>query len=215
MARTGQRLSITGALIPIVFWGTLAICATRFEGYRHTRNLVSELGAAGTSTRGFFAWGLLLCSILSVIFLTALVVQCRRDWQVNATPAWLILSYSLSIAGAAIFPMPMPLHGALGSPSILLMLSPLLALVYWRGIIPWLRGLVTVAVLSFAMMAVGLVAFVPTLLGELAGLKQRIFHVGWSVWFVYLALGFAGAYEAGKDDERLRNESGNENFTSE
>ncbi len=197
----GRRLLIlAGASIPLVFWGTLAICAAQFDGYRHLENMVSELGAAGTPTRAAFASGLLLCAILSVVFAIGIHLECRRR-QVSSTPALVILVYAFSVAGAAIFPMPHRLHGVLGSPAILLLLSPVLAVVFWRKL-SGLRYLVPLATISLVVMALGFLVFVPEVLDGQFGLKQRFFHAGWTIWFGYASLGFAGILERGRG-ERL------------
>jgi hypothetical protein len=35
-------------------------------------------------------------------------------------------------------------------------------------------------------MSIGFSAFMPEILSNYPGLKQRVFHAGWSVWFAYL-----------------------------
>lgn len=185
-----------GVLVPVVFWATLAVCALQFGEYSHWSNLVSELGAAGTETRSLFASGLLLCSLLSVAFAIGLVIECRRR-RINPSPALVILIYSFSIAGAAIIPMPYRLHGLLGSPAILVLLSPLLAAVLWRnGAKP--KSLASMATISLVVMALGFLVFAPGVLDDYMGLKQRLFHAGWTIWFGYLSLGFSGVFERGR-----------------
>jgi hypothetical protein len=36
-------------------------------------------------------------------------------------------------------------------------------------------------------MSLGFLAFWPDILSNYLGLKQRFFHIGWSVWFIYLS----------------------------
>ena len=86
------------------------------------------------------------------------------------------------------FPLPLRLHAILGSPSILLILSPVLSLILWRNKGP--RHVVSMSIVSFVVMSLGFLAFMPEVLAEYVGLKQRFFHVGWSVWFGYLSVGF-------------------------
>lgn len=182
-----------GVAVPVVFWATLALCALQFGEYSHWSNLVSELGGAGTVTRVPFAAGLLLCALLSAAFIVGLIVECWRR-RLTPIPALVILSFSLSIAGAAIFPMPHRLHGLLGAPAILVLLSPVLAAVLWRrGATP--TGLAPAAISSFVVMALGFAVFVPGVLDENVGFTQRLFHAGWSIWFVYLSLGFSGVFD--------------------
>lgn len=149
--------------------------------------MVSELGTIGTSSQYVFMAGLLACSALSVLFVVGLYRVCKAA-NLNVLPVILILAYSASIAGAALFPLPLRLHGILGSPSILLILSPVLSLILWRKKGP--RHIVSMSVVSFLVMSLGFLAFMPDVLAEYVGLKQRFFHVGWSVWFGYLSYGF-------------------------
>lgn len=177
-----------GYFVPLVFWLTLALCGTKHDNYNHLSNIVSELGAADSKTRVLFAVGLLLCSALSIVFVVGLV-QELRELQMSIIPALLILTFSFSIAGAAIFPMPHRLHGLLGSPSIALFLSPGLASILWRqSTLP--IGLFPISMVSMLTMLLGLLVFFPRILSKHIGLKQRFFHIGWSFWFVYLCVVF-------------------------
>ncbi len=177
-----------GYFVPLVFWSTLALCGSKHENYNHLSNIVSELGAAGSKTRVLFAIGLLLCSALSIVFVVGLI-QELRELQMSIIPALLILTFSFSIAGAAIFPLPHRLHGLLGSPSIALFLSPGLASILWKqGSSP--IGMFPISILSMLTMLLGLLVFFPRVLSKYIGLKQRFFHIGWSLWFVYLCMVF-------------------------
>jgi hypothetical protein len=101
-------------------------------------------------------------------------------------PVLLILTFTVSIGGAGLFPLPLHLHLLLGLPSVLLVLSPMLAWLLWRGRLPWGSAL---ALPSLALMSLGFLAFLPLLPGY-PGLKQRLFHLGWSLWFGSLSLAF-------------------------
>ena len=70
---------LAGLLVPLVFWGTLALCGAMLGDYSHLSNLVSELGATGTETRVVFAAGLLVCSLLSLVFSHILARRRPRD----------------------------------------------------------------------------------------------------------------------------------------
>lgn len=187
MTLTRRLPLLSGAIIPVVFWGTLALCASRLDGYSHLGGLVSDLGAAGTPTRGLFAAGLLACSALSLVFIAGLCRECRCS-GINPAPVLILLTFPLSIAGAAIFPLPSPLHGILGSPAVLLFLSPLLALVDWKGE-ALTTGMKFFAALSLLLLLLGFLAFFPQILPAYPGFKQRIAHVGWSMWFLTLGIG--------------------------
>jgi len=177
-----------GIVIPVIFWGTLVVCGYMMEDYNHLTRLVSELGAIGTRTQYMFTTGLLACAILSVLFVVGLCRECKRR-GISTIPALIILSFSVSIGGAAIFPLPLRLHLWAGMPSILLFFSPLAALILWRGekapadMRVW-------AIVSFLVMLLGFTAFMPDVLGAWPGLKQRFFHIGWSLWFIGLGRAF-------------------------
>jgi hypothetical membrane protein len=177
-----------GSVIAIIFWGTLTFCGYLMGSYDHLERLVSELGAVGTRTQYLFAAGLLACAILSVLFVIGLCQECKKR-GISTIPALIILAFSLSIGGAALFPLPLRMHLVMGMPSVLLFLSPLAALVLWPGermpaaLRPW-------AIASLAVMLLGFLAFLPEVLGAWPGLKQRFFHVGWSLWFIGLSRSF-------------------------
>jgi hypothetical membrane protein len=177
-----------GGSIPIVFFGTTLICGSMQGNYSHLSRMVSELGTRGTNSQYVFMAGLLVCSILSVLFVAGLFKACKAA-NLSVVPVILILLYSFSIAGAALFPLPLRLHGILGMPSVLLVLSPLMSLALWaRRKQP--SHVTSISILSFLVMSLGFLAFLPDVLPDYMGLKQRFFHVGWSIWFFYLSYGF-------------------------
>jgi hypothetical membrane protein len=178
-----------GFLIPIVFWATVMVCGSIMGNYNHFTRLVSELGAIGTGSQYFFTTGLLICSLLSIFFVAGLYKTAKQS-GINPIPVLIILTYSVSICGAALFPLPQRLHGILGMPSVLLFLSPFSCLFLWRTeVIP---GIKPVAWVTFLIMSLGFLAFMPTVLSEYTGLKQRLFHLGWTIWFIYLSSAFIG-----------------------
>jgi hypothetical membrane protein len=183
-----KHLPALGIVVPVVFWGTLTVCGNVMGDYNHLRRMVSELGAVGTRTQYMFTTGLLACAILSMLFVIGLYKACKER-GISTIPALIILSFSLSIGGAAIFPLPLRMHLIMGMPTVLLFLSPLAALVLWPGDkMP--AGLRLWASVSLAIMLLGFLAFMPEVMSSTLGLKQRFFHVGWSLWFIGLSRAF-------------------------
>lgn len=178
-------LYLTGFAVPILFWITLFISGLIYGDYNHLTRMVSELGTIGTTSRIVFEPGLLLCSILSLIFVISLYKTCRH-FKLNILPVILILTYSFSIAGAAIFPLPLMLHEIMGMPSVLLIFSPLLSFFLWKNnkSLPFIK---LFSLFSFILMLLGFLVYLPDFMGNYIGLKQRFFHIGWSVWFIYLS----------------------------
>ncbi|MBI1751601.1 MAG: DUF998 domain-containing protein [Acidobacteria bacterium] len=177
-----------GGLIPLVFFGTTAVCGWIHGRYNHLTGMVSELGALGTRSQHVFTAGLLTCALLSVGFNLALLRACRRQ-KVSPLPVLLLFSFTVSIAGAGLFPLPTRLHLLAGMPASLLVLSPLASLLLWRGgTAPARSG--KMAAISLGVMCLGFLSFFPGVLPQSMGLKQRLFHLGWSIWFIHLSLGF-------------------------
>lgn len=177
-----------GGITPFFFWITTFISGFIQGNYHHLSGLVSDLGRVGTRSQFVFMIGLLACSLLGIFFISGLYRLCRI-FGFSTVPVVILSFFSISIAGAAIFPLPHPLHGIMGMPSVLLLLSPIMAILMWRGkkLLPKLTPL---ALLSILFMVLGSLAFIPEVLGNYPGLKQRFFHIGWSIWFLYLAYSF-------------------------
>lgn len=182
-----SRLAYLGFIIPPIFWITIAICGLMTEGYSHLTNMVSELGTIGTKTQYIFTFSLVVISVLSILFVVGLCRIAKRS-GLSITPILLILTFSFSILGAGIFPLPLKLHGILGSPCMLLPLSPLLSLLLWRE--STIRNIKIAAAISAAVISLGFLTLTPEVLDSYFGLKQRFFHVGWSLWFIYLSVKF-------------------------
>jgi hypothetical membrane protein len=185
-AKMNKRYMLAlGSVIPVVFWGTLTVCGYVLGDYNHLTRLVSELGEIGTRTQYLFTAGLLACAVLSVLFVIGLCEECKKR-EISMIPALIILSFSLSISGAAIFPLPLRMHLIMGMPSVLLFLSPMAELFFWRGKKMPAR-LQIWAIVSLTIMLLGFLAYMPDVLGAYPGLKQRLFHLGWSLWFLGLS----------------------------
>jgi hypothetical protein len=189
-----KHLLYAGWGIPVVFFFTTILCGLVQGGYDHLTRQVSELGTIGTRSQYLFSAGLLLSSALSVLFIVGLLRACRL-LQSSIWPVLPVFSFSVSIAGAAIFPLPLHMHLIMGSPASILLLSPLLGFLLWpkRRLLAHIKGM---SAISFLIMALGFLAYFPGLLAPYPGLKQRFFHVGWSVWFVYLSRAFSRSLES-------------------
>jgi len=188
-----KYLLYAGSSIPIIFWLTTIICGFIQGDYNHFTRMVSELGTIGTKSQYVFTTGLVLCSALSIAFVLGLNRVCKES-GISAIPAIVILSFSVSIAGAGIFPLPLRLHLYMGMPSILLIFSPLVSLFLWnrKG---QLSNFYLMTILSLLIMSLGFLAFMPDVLNSSIGIKQRFFHIGWSVWFFYLSYSFTRLLE--------------------
>jgi len=160
--------------------------------------MVSELGAFGTPSRFYFSTGLIVCAVMSALFIVGLCRACVAP-GISRLPALVLVAYTVSIAGAGIFPLPLRMHLIMGMPSVLLILSPLLSLVLWRRTsqLPAVRA---ASMFCLVVMSLGFLAFLPGVLPGLIGLKQRLFHLGWCAWFLYLSYGFERAHGSGQEE---------------
>ncbi len=190
-----KQLLYLGFLAPIIFWTTTIVCGLMIDDYNHFKWLVSELGALGSKTQYLFTTGLVLSAFLNVFFIIGLWKYCKR-LQLSLIPILFLLLYSF-IAGPALFPMPLRLHGIVGMPFPFIILSPLLAIILWRKKEHLLK-IRTVAIISFVIMMFGFLIFIPNFLNEYFGLKQRFLYLGWSLWSVYLSYRFLKLYRKGK-----------------
>ena len=173
----------SGFLIPILFWTTTLVCGLIMPGYNHATRMVSELGEIGTETQYIFTIGLVLTSIVSIFFNIGLFKTCKKS-RLNIIPILILWTFSFSMLGAGLFPLPLKLHGLLGSPSIILFFSPLAALILWKTDI--ISNIKVVSFLTFVFMSIGFLVFMPNILTDYFGIKQRLFHLGWTIWFLYL-----------------------------
>ena len=187
-----KHLIYSGFIIPILFWATTLLSGFIMDDYSHTSRLVSELGAIGTETQYIFTIGLVLSSIFSVLFIIGLYKICKKI-GLNIIPILIISTFSFSIFGAALFPLPLRLHGILGIPSVLLFLSPLSSLILWEK--EKISNIKQISIIVLLLMSLGFLAFMPNVLSDYSGLKQRAFHIGWTFWFIYLSNRFIGLNE--------------------
>lgn len=185
-----RLLLATGYLVPLIFWTTTLVCGFMWPEYSHASQMVSELGELGSKTQQLFTAGLVASALFSAFFNWGLFKACRQ-MQLNPLPVLFLWFFTFSIGGAGLFPYPLRWHAWAGSPSFLLILSPLLALVLWKA--GTVKKHLYFALLSLFLFALGFSIYFPGLWADFFGLKQRFFHLGWTLWFLYLAVAFGGA----------------------
>jgi hypothetical protein len=124
-----------------------------------------------------------LVAVLMVGFLAGLFGACQQN-RLHPAPVWLLCSFPVSIAGVALYPLPYPEHAVFGNLSLPVLASPLVALLVWRSARAWPLRWWAVGVIG--VMGLIFIRFMPTVQAHYGGLIQRVFHFGWSVWFVGL-----------------------------
>lgn len=182
MSKPKTNLFYLGLAIPLIFWATLFVCGMYWENYSHLRNMVSELGELGSRTQYLFAAGLCLCGVLTLPFGVLLIKSCK-DKGVSILPVVFVFAF-VFIVGPGIFPYPTYLHGITGMPAFLVILSPIIAIVFWRKTAT--NRFKITAYLCIILFLLGSTVYYDGFMNEYFGLKQRFFHLGWSVWFAWL-----------------------------
>ena len=176
-----------GTITPLLFWLATTTGGYIHGNYNHLHDVVSELGAIGTRSEIFMSTAELLIAILSVFSVIGFYKACRQT-GLNVIPVLTILSLSISMIWAAIFPMHHELHGTLGPIPLILNIGVLLSVFLWRG--KKFRSLRLLSFISFLLMMLILLRTIPNLRGQWEGLIQRLFYLGWSTWSIGLSLIF-------------------------
>ncbi|MDO3643973.1 DUF998 domain-containing protein [Mucilaginibacter sp. L3T2-6] len=186
---TTRLLLIFGIICPALFWLTTLICGAVHGNYDHLSGTISELGALGTRSQHLFTGLLILLSVFGFGFCLGLYrICCER--KLSLLPLIPIIIFFLGNIGVALFPLGHRLHPVAGEITIIIVLSPMLALWYWRTIVPRYLSLLATAIIIIAMALVLLEILSGNFVQSHAGLLQRIFHAGWTCWFISLSIQF-------------------------
>lgn len=176
-----------GIISPLLFWLVTITGGFIHGNYNHFHNVVSELGAIGTRSEIFMSIAEMLISILSVFSVIGFFKGCKQI-GLSVIPVLTMLSMPISMLWTAFFPMHHELHGTLGPIPLFLNIGEFLAIILWKG-----RKLLTlriVSLISFILMSLLILRFIPNLRGNWEGLIQRVFYLGWSIWSIALSLIF-------------------------
>lgn len=182
-----ESLLRLGIITPLLFWLATIIGGIIHGNYNHLHNVVSELGAIGTRSEIFMSTTETLIAILSVYSIIGFYKACRQT-GLNVIPVMTMLSLSISMIWAAIFPMHHEMHGELGPIPLIMILGVLISVFIWRG--KKFRNLRLISLISFLLMLLILLRTIPNLRGIWEGLIQRLFYLGWTVWSIALGLIF-------------------------
>jgi hypothetical protein len=176
-----------GIISPLLFWLVTFSGAIIHGNYNPLQNTISELGAIGTKSQLFMSVSELLIAQCSILSIMGFIKACRH-FGISTLPGWSLLSLSISMIWAAIFPMHHELHGAIGPIPLLFNLGLLLALILWKGKQFYSMRLISFIALFFVSLI--LLRTISSLRNDYEGLIQRFYYLGWSVWSVSLSLIF-------------------------
>ena len=152
-----------GIITPLLFWAATVTGGYLHGNYNHLHNVVSELGAIGTKSEVFMSTAELLISILSVFSVIGFY-KASRQIGINVIPVLTILSLSLSMFWAAIFPMHHELDGTLGPLPLFINAGAMLSIILWKE--KKLLSLRFLSLVSFLLMLLIILRFIPNLRGN-------------------------------------------------
>jgi len=179
-----KHLLYFGFITPVIFWLNTLICGYLLKDYSHLTNYVSELGAVGTKTQTLFSIGVALCAVSNTFFLIGLYKACK-ELGVSVIPAYILVSFSISMFGVALFSYPLIWH-AIGNMSIFLNFAPLAVFFLWKRNNDF-QHIRVFSLVMFVIMVLHFGVHIPRLNNHYPGLIQRLGHIGWSTWFIYLS----------------------------
>lgn len=182
-----KPLLYTGIVAPLLFWFATITGGFIHGDYNHLRNVVSELGATGTRSEIFMSTSEMLLFIMSTFSVIGFYKACKET-GISVIPVLTMLSLSVSMCWAAIFPMHHELHGALGPLPLILDAGALTSIFLWRR--KNLKTVRWVSLLSFILMSLIALRTIPNLRNNYEGLIQRLFYFGWTIWSIYLSVFF-------------------------
>lgn len=180
-----RSLLFLGLIIPCLFWSVTIIAGILHKNYDHLKMTISELGAIGTGSEIFSSISLFTISILSIFFSIGFY-NASKELHINKVPAILSLSMPVAMGWAAVFSLGHEMHSALGPLPMVMMIGMVVALIFWRG--EKYKTLRMVSGISICIILLFLMRFKPGLLINYEGLLQRLFYLGWSVWFIGLSV---------------------------
>ncbi len=179
------KLSYLGLLIPLTFWPTLLIVAHLTPNYHSLIHLVSQLVIINHQAGFIFNIGLIITGFFSLTFSLILLSLYHRS-KISIWPITLIILHGLSLIGVGYYPLPHPAHQWWGSISLFIIFSPIMGIIIWsQSQHKYLRLFFFI---SISLMIFGFSLYIPNFLANYPGLKQRVFHLGWSIWYIYLSL---------------------------
>lgn len=186
---TNRLLLTVGIVCPLLFWTITLVCGTVHGDYNPVSGTISELGALGTRSQNLFSTLIILMSVLGLGFCLGLYRVCSER-KLSLLPLIPVIIFFLGNIGVALYPQGTSMHPVAGETTIVVALSPLLALLSWRTIVqPYLSAFAFIIfITSLALVLAGILP--DSFIQSHAGLLQRVFHAGWTCWFIILSIQF-------------------------
>lgn len=173
-----------GLGIPVLFWFVFIVGGFVHGGYSHVSDVVSELGALGTKSEVLMSVSELCLAGLVILFFIGLRRELKSTRR-SIIPVIPVLFLGFALIGVAFFPLNNYLHPLVGNLSLPLFFAPIISLIAWRKSDLTKHYLLLTRISIFVTLCFGL-RFIPNINQEFEGVIQRIFYLGWNIWFVAL-----------------------------
>lgn len=190
-----------GYVITLFFWALVFISGILHGNYHHLTNVISELGAIGTTSETITSASFMLLAALSTLFSIGFY-KASTKLGLSSIPAILSFSKPVSLTWAAIFPLGNEFHSLTGPLPLFIILASLLSFILWRGE----KGIFSarlLSLLSFFIMTLILLRFVQPFGIQYEGLVQRFFYLGWTVWILAISYFLTNQIKTSNETDRV------------
>jgi hypothetical protein len=171
-----------GYVVPPLFWLITMVSGYIHGDYNHFTDVISELGAIGTTSEIITSSSLIILALLSILFSIGFY-KASKSLSFSTIPAILSFSKPISMFWAAIFTLGNEFHSLTGPLPLLVLLGSLLTFLLWKKGEEFLMVRL-MSLLSCFIMLLILLRFVQPFGHEFEGLVQRFFYLGWTMWVV-------------------------------
>jgi len=177
-----KNLLYFGYVTAPLFWLMTLISGAIHGNYSHLKNTISELGAIGTNSEIFTSSLLILLAIFCILFSIGFY-RASKQLNISVIPSVLSVSMPISMLWAGIFTLGNEFHSLTGPLPLFIILGFLVSFLLWKRNKD-LQGLPRFSLISLIISLFIFLRFVESLNYEYAGLIQRFFYMGWTVWTI-------------------------------
>ncbi len=174
-----------GLLAPLLFWALTCVVSYLIPNYRSIEHTISALGRVGTKTEVYVSIGMSLVSVSCFLFSLALL-RISKSLGVSTVPAYCSFGLVLLFIWAAIFPLGNELHALTGPVPILTIAGAFYQAASWKN--QDMDQIRKISFISALIMILLVFKFNRAFSESIEGLLQRIFYLGWSLWYIGLAI---------------------------
>ena len=188
------NLLYLGYITTVLFWLITFISGLIHGNYNHFRNVISELGAIGTKSEIFTSSSFVFLSVLCTLFSIGFY-KASKAFKLSVIPAVSSFVMPVTMLWASIFTLGNEFHSLTGPLPFLLIIGCLLAYLLWKKNKEFSK-LRMLSLFSFLIMMLILLKFTKPFAFQNAGLIQRFFYLGWTVWTISISYYFLKSLKA-------------------